>query len=79
MEVMERIRDADFDLTQLASWASKMLLEFGAERGMDRKALNRLNPEFLSYIRLSRNTFSRSQKAIQEEPMVDLSRKKGAL
>lgn len=70
MEVMDQLRGVDVDLKQLASWASRMLMENGVERGRDRRDLDGLDPELLSYIGLSKNTFSKAQKANREEPLV---------
>lgn len=47
-----------------------MLMENGVERGRDTRDLDGLDPELLSYIGLSKNTFSKAQKANREEPLV---------
>lgn len=79
MEVMDRLRGTDVDLKQLAGWASRMLMEYGAERGRDMREMDGLDPDLLSYIGLSINTFSKAHEAIQEESLVDLCRKRKAL
>lgn len=76
MEVTECLRDANFDLNQLAGWASRALLEFGIEKEKDRRALNRLDQELLSYIGLSRMTFFIAQEANKEEMLMGFYRKR---
>lgn len=50
--VMNKVREPYFDLKQLMEWAAGFLKEFGVKKGLERQAMDGLDPELLSNIGL---------------------------
>lgn len=63
-DVMEQLSNSNFDLNQLVGWASKVLLELRSKKDKERRAMDELDPYFLSYIGLGRMTFARAREGI---------------
>lgn len=77
--MMERLRKTYFDMDQMAGWASKIIMELGSKNDKERRALDGLEPEFLSYIGLGRAAFSRPHVEDEKDIIVGPCRKRRAL
>lgn len=76
--MMERLRKPDFDITQLASWATKISMELGSKKDKERRAFDGLDPELLSYIGLGRIKFSKAHGSLQDSELIGPSKKRNA-
>lgn len=75
---MEQISKSNFEINQLADWASNVMLELGSKKDKKRRAMDALDPDLLSYIELSRMTIAKAREDIQENISLGLCRKMGA-
>lgn len=76
--VMQQLRQPDFELHQLANWATSLIKGIGCNKGKEREALEGLDPEFLEFIGLGQNTFSKWKNNTEDTRVMGLSRKRGA-
>lgn len=75
--VIEQISKSNFKIHQLADWASNVLLELGSKKDKERRTMDGLDPNLISYIGLSRMTFAKARESIQEDFPLGLCRKRG--
>lgn len=78
--VIEKTRALDFDVGQLASWATGLVQAFGLKKDEEKRSLDGLSLDYLSYIGLSSLPIARPKAIFDEEVnMVGQPRKMPAL
>lgn len=68
--VEEKSRESDFDLSQMAKWVAGLAKAFGLKKDVERKELDGLNLEYLSYIGLGNLTFAKPIGILPEETQI---------
>lgn len=76
--VMERLSKPDFNINQLAGWATKIIMKLGFRKDKERRTFDGLDPELLSYIGLGRKSITMAHESLQKTELIVLSRKRSA-